>query len=480
MPGALFSASTRRGGLSDGLARLSSGLRIQKAADDAAGLGVATNLERDARAQRMALRNIEDMTSILESADRAIDLQQDLLIRARELAVQGASEGIGASGRNALQGELDRTVDELDRVATDARRSGVRLLDRVVVEVALVLDYSGSMITRLKALPDKVDTLVNDLQGFDVRVGLAAMGENADRTRYDGVSVQVQPGDPGVEDGVDALVDAANGGLMDPLAALAQLTGVLNTAPSVYATEDDTLKSSPAARKKFLLVVTDTHREYEIIHQKLPGFWTSYRPDTAQLAAEIAQTGWQVSTAGRPRTGSSLSRMESVYGDIRTATGGSHYLRSQDAFAAFAEEVRTELEANGDLSVQVGSSSGSSARLTAPVPVLTSARALGLSGASLESAEGARALLGVVDDALHTLSAARSSIGGFWRRLDHAGALAERTAGVADLARSQLLDVDGAQEVSSVVRAQVQAQISQAAAVQARQLHRSQVRALLG
>ena len=91
-------------GLSESLAKISSGMRINKAADDAAGLGVALNLETQVLSTRQAMRNTNDGISIIQTAESATNEVVDILQRMRELAVQSSSETLDDDERAGYPG----------------------------------------------------------------------------------------------------------------------------------------------------------------------------------------------------------------------------------------------------------------------------------------------------------------------------------------------------------------------------------------
>jgi len=109
--------------------RISSGLRINKAGDDAAGLAVAENLAAEQRSLRQAARNANDGISVLQTAEGATNEVADILKRMRELAIQSASETLANSERAYIQDEYDQLADEVDRISAVTNFNGVQLAD---------------------------------------------------------------------------------------------------------------------------------------------------------------------------------------------------------------------------------------------------------------------------------------------------------------------------------------------------------------
>ena len=115
--------------LSGSLAKISSGLRITHAADDAAGLAVAENLASDYGSLQQAARNINDGIGIIQTAEGASNEVANILKRMRELAVQSASETLSSGERAYVQDEYGQLRSEIDRIAAVTAFNGVQLAD---------------------------------------------------------------------------------------------------------------------------------------------------------------------------------------------------------------------------------------------------------------------------------------------------------------------------------------------------------------
>ena len=115
--------------LDSSLSRLSSGFRITKAGDDAAGLGISTKLESQIRSYSQAVRNANDGLSVIQSTEAALNEQANILTRMRELAMQSASDGIGNTERTYIQTETKSLTDELERISQVTEYNGTKLLD---------------------------------------------------------------------------------------------------------------------------------------------------------------------------------------------------------------------------------------------------------------------------------------------------------------------------------------------------------------
>lgn len=143
-------------GLNSAYERLSSGLRINKARDDAAGLAIAEQLKSDARVASVAIRNANDAISVIAIADQAIGQITSVLSRLAELAEQSANGVFSNEQRSALQSEFSALASEIERIAVTTEFNGLQLLSgggQVVFQVGFdgtslsQVTYSGVQAT---------------------------------------------------------------------------------------------------------------------------------------------------------------------------------------------------------------------------------------------------------------------------------------------------------------------------------------------
>ena len=119
--------NTRRVGQS--IERISSGIRVNRAADDVAGLAISEALRSDIRVLRQGVRNLNDGISLINVVEGALNEQSGAVIRLNELATQGASETLGASERQTINLEIASLTAEIDRIAATTEFNGRTLLD---------------------------------------------------------------------------------------------------------------------------------------------------------------------------------------------------------------------------------------------------------------------------------------------------------------------------------------------------------------
>ncbi|OZD37447.1 flagellin [Rhodococcus sp. 06-1477-1B] len=120
--------SANQNDVSKSLEKLSSGLRINRAADDAAGLAISEGLRSQVNGLNVAARNAQDGISVIQVAEGALTEVHSLLQRVRDLAVQAGNDSNNADSRTAIKTELDTLGDELTRVAASTNFNGIKLL----------------------------------------------------------------------------------------------------------------------------------------------------------------------------------------------------------------------------------------------------------------------------------------------------------------------------------------------------------------
>ena len=114
--------------LNQSLERLSSGLRINRAADDAAGLAIAEGFRSQVNGVKVAQRNSQDGVSLVQTAEGALSETTNILQRVRELAVQAANGTQSTANRSAIHDEVNQMLQQIDDIATDTEFNGIRVL----------------------------------------------------------------------------------------------------------------------------------------------------------------------------------------------------------------------------------------------------------------------------------------------------------------------------------------------------------------
>ena len=131
------------------LSRLSSGMRITKASDDAAGLAVSESLRAQVRGLKQASRNASDGISVVQIAEGAMNEITNMLIRQRELAEQSASDGISDTERAYLQTEFTALSDEVDRISASTSFAGNNLIDGTGTDMDFQVGIDATINSRV-------------------------------------------------------------------------------------------------------------------------------------------------------------------------------------------------------------------------------------------------------------------------------------------------------------------------------------------
>jgi flagellin len=162
--------------LSGTFARISSGLRITKAGDDAAGLAVAENLDVAVRSLHMARRNVNDGLGVVQIAEGATNEVANILKRMRELAVQSSSETLASTERNYVDTEFDQLRLEIDRIANVTEFNGVGLTRGVGLNGATIAGVTGLdvQVGMFNTSDDRITVSLGDLTQ-NTGLGLSAL-----------------------------------------------------------------------------------------------------------------------------------------------------------------------------------------------------------------------------------------------------------------------------------------------------------------
>jgi flagellin len=180
--------------MSKSMERLSSGFRINRGGDDAAGLGISERMRGQARGLGQAQRNIQDGISLVNTAEGNLNEVHAMLQRVRELAVQYKSGSLNTNDRTAIQSEVNQLASEIERIGTQSQFNSIKLLDntnaitfqvgsndsdRIAVNMIQLTGASG-VGTAYAALTtaaagasdiDEIDTAINNVAAFRATLG---------------------------------------------------------------------------------------------------------------------------------------------------------------------------------------------------------------------------------------------------------------------------------------------------------------------
>ena len=192
--------------ISKSLERLSSGLRINRAADDAAGLAISEKMRGQIRGLKQAARNAQDGISLIQTAEGALNETHSIVQRMRELAVQAANDTLTDADRQEIQKEINQLTQEVDRIAKTTEFNTKKLLRGVSTTVT---SGSGSGATTTTTIEDltlkmhiganKDQTMTVTISNMDtgaLKIGLTSGGSGvaAGTDAYKGLDVSTQSG----------------------------------------------------------------------------------------------------------------------------------------------------------------------------------------------------------------------------------------------------------------------------------------------
>lgn len=176
--------------LNRSLERLSSGLRITRASDDAAGLAISERFRAEIRSLAQAQRNANDGVSMLQIAEGALNETSGILIRLRELAIQSANGTLGSGERQALEDEFSALIDEVNRIAAVTEFNGTQIL----------AGGSGVSVT----FQIGTDNTAND------RITVSGVDATAAGVGVDGLSITTVSGAQAALSAIDAAIDSVS------------------------------------------------------------------------------------------------------------------------------------------------------------------------------------------------------------------------------------------------------------------------------
>ncbi len=206
--------------LSTSMTRLSSGLKINSAKDDAAGLQIATRMTSQIRGQTMAIKNANDGISIAQTAEGAMQEQTNILQRMRELAVQSRNDSNGTSDRVALGKEFEAMSAELTRIADSTNLNGKNLIDGSAGVMTFQVGSNSGTSNQI--------TLTLD-SGFDA----TTLGVDSGTIAITGDSTTIETAFCGALDAIDGALKTINSTRADLGAAQNRLTSTISNLQNI-------------------------------------------------------------------------------------------------------------------------------------------------------------------------------------------------------------------------------------------------------
>ncbi|AHI29150.1 flagellin N-terminal helical domain-containing protein [Marinobacter similis] len=444
------------------LQRLSSGLRINSAKDDAAGLAIAERFTSQIKGLDQAVRNSNDGVSLAQVAEGALGESGNIVQRMRELAVQAANATNSASDRKALQAEVNQLKQELERVATTTEFNGLKLLDGTFQAQKFQAGANENQTISVSITGTRIDSLANntiETVASGSATGSIAVASGGAAPALNGI----QPQDITISSSLDeqTVNITASGATAESIAAeinkAAETTGV--TASARTSVELSNLTASGTVT---MTLSTGDGNEATISAQ------VSDTSDLEPLAREINASSGRTGITAEVDGGTLTLIQESgkdivVEGFTSNGTGtptidlaGS----SQDTETLTTDgtdSARIAGEINFDSASSFAASStvaGSAGGIFATTDTFGSSPEK-LADVDITTFENASSAIRVLDSAIATINSIRADLGAVQNRLESTIANLSTTSENLTAARSRIQDADFAAESANLARTQV-------------------------
>jgi len=451
-------------GLSKSLERLSSGYRINRAADDAAGLSISSGFRADIASFKVASRNTSEANSLLQVAEGGMEQIENMLVRLKELATQAASANVGATERTKINAEGNALISEINRIANSTKYGSTALLDGSFGATHTAGTYQFSGVTFSSSLAG----VYGDMSyAYNV-------GTNGTSTALSGSNFTITSMPTTLS--AQTFTFSAGG-------AAGQLK-IYNSAVSDIACVSFTSTSAQTVRFAnlgitFTVTMTGTSS-------------TSWCAATLGLK-DTGVTNLNVAGAATGTYEFSPGVGAGVLALVNTTTGARQQISNISpgtptdlnfnhlniTFSLGADYTEDDLEgisfavsATGSAgnTFQIGAKNDANNRISLSISNVTAgASGLGLAVDQLDDATEAQSMLTTIDNAISTLAGARGTIGASMNRLSYASANLATTIENMQAAESVIRDVDMASEMITFTKNQILMQAGTAMLAQANQ-----------
>jgi flagellin len=442
------------------LQRLSSGLRINSAKDDAAGLAISERFTTQIRGLNQATRNANDAISLTQTAEGALGSISNNLQRVRELAVQAANATNNASDRQALQDEVSQLVQEIDRVATATQFNGVNLLDGSFSAKAFQVGANVSQTITVDQIASARTSSLGQFRGVvltNQSIGTASDTAAAQSVTVGGVTTSLGT----IANDARALANAINGSGVAGLSATANVNTVVG----------QTSAGAPTAAGSSTVEINGT---------------------------SITIAGTTSLTQNRANAVAAINAQSSVTGVVASDTGSSVTLTAADgrniSVANFAAGGATGatlasygLAAAGTTGASINVTYQAPSTVTGQIswtgafqPAAANIAATGTALSGINVATDANAAISAVDAALNAVNGQRATLGAIQNRFEATISNLQTSSENLTASRSRIQDADFAEETAKLTRAQILQQAGVAMLAQANALPQNVLALLRG
>jgi len=438
-----------QGGLEKSIQRLSTGLRINGAVDDAAGLAISDRLTAQIRGLNQAVRNANDGVSALQTADGSLNEVSNLLQRARELAVQSANDSNSASDRSSLNAEVSSILSELDRLAGTVQFNNRKLLDGTFQNAQFQIGANAfETVSFSLSSVNTSDLGAKVLQGNAVSSTSLTGLTSASTLTINGISVAI-----GAQTTIEGVINSINNKSGDTKA-----TAQKNAQTIVVDTGFIALTTAGAVQTLTLNGVTISLSTGNAdANSTFIATVNGFSNQTGVLAATNS-----VGITFTRSSGGTIALSET------TASVGVGDTVASTASRTFNAGFTVSVDLSNTLTV-VSSATGDNLGFTTGV-VSTTATSKSINGLSISNVSGANDAIQTIDFGLSQLSRVRGSIGAVQNRFISAISSLSVASENLSAARSRIQDADVAQETAELTRTQILIQAGVSVLAQANQL----------
>jgi flagellin len=452
--------------LATSLQRLSSGLRINSAKDDAAGLAISERMGAQINGLTQATRNANDGVSLAQTAEGALASVSDSLVRMRTLAVQSANGTNSASDRAALQSEVSQLQQEINRVANTTQFNGLNLLDGTLNNTQFQVGANANQVINASVASSQASAIGNNA------VGSTATGNTASASSFAGTVA----GTIGINlnaaqvltiqgNGTSATYSAAAGATAFAIAAGVNAASG-STGVAAVATTSATLASFTAGTQS--LTIQGAPTAAGAANPVTISATMATATDVAGLTTAInAQAGLTGITAVANTSNGTIALTQSQGYDIgvtnnltannsTTVQGATGTAKALVRGAANAAAVGDSMTVGGTLAFNSSSSftastsvAGTIFTVAANSSALSSVAAIDVTALTAGLPTGANNALAVIDSAINNINSSRAALGALQNRFGSAITNLQATTENLTAARSRIRDTDFAAETAA-------------------------------
>jgi len=456
--------------------RLSTGQRINSAADDAAGLAISSRMESQIRGMAMAMKNAGDAQSLVDTAEGAHDEIENILQRMRELAVQAANDTNVAGDRLNLQAEVDSLVSEIDRIATQTTWNGMSLLDNTFSTKKMQIGAEGNQTLQF-SIDGVKSTMIGSFTEYSDHKIAGDTAGNAGTTAVTGDVTATDLTVTGHVGSNSSALSVTAGMSAKDIAALVNgvstSTGVEATAVTKAKIDTNSANGAISFKINGTAIASTSNTTGDL--RNMRDAINAAAATTGVTAAVSASTNAELILTAADGRDIQITHYDHAVAD---ATLNVYALDRNEANATAA--VTFDNDDDGTQAAQLNA-----ATITGQVS-MTSTHDFTISGTSasvyatsedadlaavstvdIGTQNGANTAIAIIDGALERIGSARADFGAISNRIDHTINNLTNIKVNVEASQSRIADADFATETSNLTKAQILSQAATAMLAQA-------------